>query len=98
MNTANPALPIGRRVSLPGHFEVAVVLEDARPLGVSGSGGYECRVRLPDGTLDEAVISPAEAAALAGLEDHEAGSAATSRAAARATAARAGARDDRPVR
>ncbi len=59
------ALPIGRRISLPGHFDVPVTLEEARPLGRDGSAGYECRVRLPDGSLDEAVISAQEAAALA---------------------------------
>src|SRR5712692_7511505 len=58
------ALPIGQRVSLPGHFDVPVVLEDARALGDGGAGGYECRVRLPDGSLDEAVISAAEAQTL----------------------------------
>jgi SNF2 family DNA or RNA helicase len=57
-------LPIGQRIFLPGHFDVPVVLEDARALGNDGSGGYECRVRLPDGSLDEAVISAAEARAL----------------------------------
>ncbi len=57
-------LPIGQRISLPGHFDVPVLLEDARPLGADGANGYECRVRLPDGSLDEAVISVAEAAAL----------------------------------
>jgi SNF2 family DNA or RNA helicase len=61
-------LPIGQRVSLPGHFDVPVILEDARPLGPDGSSGYECRVRLPDGSLDEAVISSAEAASLAGAD------------------------------
>ena len=55
---------VGRRVSLPGHFDVPVVMEDVRSLGTDGSAGYECRVRLPDGTLEEAVISPEEAAAL----------------------------------
>ena len=54
---------IGRRVSLPGHFDVPVVLEDVRPLGADGSTGYEIRVRLPDGALEEAVISSEEAAA-----------------------------------
>ena len=58
-------LPIGQRISLPGHFDVPVLLEDARPLGSDGAGGYECRVRLPDGRLDEAVISVAEATSLA---------------------------------
>jgi len=59
---------IGQRISLPGHFDVPVVLEDARPLlpaatdaaqagGSDDSAGYECRVRLPDGSLEEAVIA-----------------------------------------
>src|SRR5258707_8633846 len=62
MVTEQITLPIGQQVSLPGHFDVPVVLEAARPLGK----GFECRVRLPDGTLDEAVLSAEEAAALAG--------------------------------
>src|SRR5579862_6103029 len=62
-------LPLGRSVPLPGHFDTAVVLEEARRLGA----GYECRVRLPDGSLDEIVISADEAAALA---KHDGGSAA----------------------
>ncbi len=57
---------IGRPISLQGHFDVPVLLEDVRALGGDGSAGYECRVRLPDGTLEEAVISPAEAASLFG--------------------------------
>ncbi len=59
---------IGRQISLPGHFDVPVWLEDVRALGGDGSAGYECRVRLPDGTLEEAVISPAEAAILFGTD------------------------------
>jgi superfamily II DNA or RNA helicase len=59
---------IGRQISLPGHFDVPVLLEDVRALGADGSAGYECRVRLPDGTLEEAVISPAEAATLFGAD------------------------------
>ncbi len=58
------AAQIGNRISLPGHFDSPVLLEDARPLGADGSIGYECRVRLPDGTLDEAVISAEEVAAV----------------------------------
>ena len=50
------ALPIGRQVTIPGHFSVPVVLEDARPLGTA----YERRVR-PDTSLDEAVLSRGEA-------------------------------------
>jgi len=57
---------IGHRISLPGHFDVPVVLEDARPLGSDDSAGYECRVRLPDGSLEEAVISADEVAAITG--------------------------------
>jgi len=55
---------IGHRISLPGHFDVPVVLEDARPLGLDDSAGYECRVRLPDGSLEEAVISADEVPAI----------------------------------
>ena len=51
-------------MSLTGHFDVPVRLEDARLLGLNGSAGFECRVRLPDGTLEEAIISPEEAAAM----------------------------------
>ena len=60
---------VGRRISLPGHFDVAVFLEDIRPLGMDGSAGYECRVRLPDGALEETVISSEEAATISGVEE-----------------------------
>jgi len=53
--------PIGRQTNLPGHFSEPVVLEAVRPIGK----GYECRVRLADGSLDEVVISADEAEALA---------------------------------
>jgi SNF2 family DNA or RNA helicase len=59
---------IGKRISLPGHFDVPVILEDARPLGADGSAGYECRVRLPDGLLEEAVISATEAVSILGID------------------------------
>ena len=59
---------IGRRVSLPGHFDVPVILEDARRLAADGSAGYECRVRLPGGGLEEAVISSEEAAGVFATE------------------------------
>jgi hypothetical protein len=45
---------------LPGHFDQAVTLEGVRAIGK----GFECRVRLPNGTLDETVISEKEAGAL----------------------------------
>ena len=64
MADAGFTLPIGHRITLPGHFDVPVTLEDARPVGSS----YEFRVRLPDGTLDEAVISADEARMLAGID------------------------------
>ena len=35
---------------------------------MDGANGFECRVRLPDGTLEETVLSPAEAAALASAD------------------------------
>ncbi|MDE0331738.1 MAG: helicase-related protein [Nitrospinae bacterium] len=60
---------IGQQIFLTGHFDVPVTLEDVRPLGTDGSVGYECRVRLPDGTLEEAVISSEEAAIISGVEE-----------------------------
>ncbi len=54
--------PIGQRVALPGHFPESVVLESVRSLGT----GYECRVRLSDGTPDEAILSFEEADAVFG--------------------------------
>jgi len=54
--------PIGQRVSLPGHFLDPVTLEGIRFIG----SGYECRVRLSDGTPDEAILSVEEASALVG--------------------------------
>ena len=63
---------IGQRVLLPGHFDVPVILEDARPLGPDDSAGYECRVRLPGGSLEEAVISAQEAVAVSGTAPGEA--------------------------
>ena len=59
---------IGQRIVLPGHFDVPVILEDARQLGATESAGYECRVRLTNGSLEEAVISVEEVAALLGKE------------------------------
>lgn len=48
--------PIGRRITLPGHFAEPVTLESVRALG----DGCECRVRLVDGSLEEVVLSPEE--------------------------------------
>ncbi len=53
--------PVGQHVPLPGHFPEPVVLEAVRPIGA----GYECRVRLTDGSLEEVVISAEEAKTLA---------------------------------
>jgi len=61
-------LPVGQKITLPGHFDQAVTLEGFRPLG----RGFECRVRLPDGSLDETVISGDEARSLLGDNDNEA--------------------------
>ncbi len=51
---------VGQSIKLPGHFDTPVILEEMRQLGA----GFECRVRLPDGSLEEVVISADEAAAL----------------------------------
>lgn len=52
--------PLGQKINLPGHFHEPVILEAVREI----VGGVECQVRLPDGTLEEAILSPAEAALL----------------------------------
>jgi hypothetical protein len=54
--------PVGQRINLPGHFLEPVTLEGIRFIG----SGYECRVRLIDGTPDEAILSLEEASALIG--------------------------------
>jgi len=56
--------PLGRRISLPGHFAEPVVLESVRTLG----DGFECRVRLADGSPDEAILSPEEVASAFGQQ------------------------------
>src|SRR5882757_1111195 len=60
--TPENKFPLGQRISLLGHFLEPVTLEGIRFIG----SGYECRVRLSDGTPDEAILSLEEAAALAG--------------------------------
>jgi SNF2 family DNA or RNA helicase len=54
--------PIGQRVRMEGHFADPVTLEAVRALG----SGYECRVRLPDGSPDETILSKEEAEKLLG--------------------------------
>ncbi len=46
----------GQRVQLPGHFEGSVTVEAVRALGP----GWEVRVRLANGALDETVLSQTE--------------------------------------
>ena len=57
MNPTETDFPIGQRVSLPGHFSDPVVLEGVRLIGE----GFECRVRLVDGTPEETILSLEEA-------------------------------------
>jgi hypothetical protein len=49
------------------HFPEPVVLEAVRPIGAR----YECRVRLPDGSPDEAILSIEEAELLFGQASPE---------------------------
>jgi superfamily II DNA or RNA helicase len=60
--TAQSDFPIGQRVIIDGHFAEPVTLEAVRRVG----DGFECRVRLPDGTADETTLSADEAAKLLG--------------------------------
>ena len=54
--------PIGHKIQIPGHFAGPVTLESVRALG----HGYECRVRLADGSPDEAILSHDEAETVLG--------------------------------
>src|SRR5271157_4653310 len=65
MSDGGLSIPVGQRIQLPGHFAEPVVLESVRPLG----DGFECRVRLADGTPDEAVISREEAEIVFGRQE-----------------------------
>jgi SNF2 family DNA or RNA helicase len=49
--------PIGKKITLPGHFNGPVLLESIREI----FGGFELRVRLSDGSLEEAILSHEEA-------------------------------------
>src|SRR5437667_10932317 len=60
--TPENKFPLGQRITLPGHFLEPVTLEAIRFIG----SGYECRVRLGDGSPDEAILSLEEAATLVG--------------------------------
>src|SRR5712664_3603780 len=60
--TPENKFPLGQRIALPGHFLEPVTLKGIRFIG----SGYECRVRLGDGTPDEAILSLEEAAASSG--------------------------------
>lgn len=62
MEMSESKFPIGHRITLPGHFPEPVVLESVRPIGA----GYECRVRLADGTPDETILPREEAETLLG--------------------------------
>jgi hypothetical protein len=56
----NNRFPIGQKINLAGHFNEPVILEAVREI----FGGYELQVRLSDGSLDEAILSTEEAAAI----------------------------------
>ena len=60
MRRASVQALVGERLELPGHFVGPVAVEHARPLG----DGAELRVRLPNGELDETVLSADDLALL----------------------------------
>jgi hypothetical protein len=64
MTMPDQQFPIGRRIDLLGHFAEPVILESVRHLG----DGFECRVRLSDGTIDDAILSRDEAATVFGQQ------------------------------
>ena len=54
--------PIGQKINLPGHFNETVTLEAVREI----FDGYELRVRLSNGSLEEAILSSEEATIILG--------------------------------
>ena len=56
----------GQRITIPGHFDTQVRLEDVRPIEMGEDVSYECRVRLSDGSLEETTISTEEASSILG--------------------------------
>ena len=56
IESSNVAILINQKVLLKGHFEHPVIIEDVRSLGNS----FELRVRLPNGHLEEAVLTQEE--------------------------------------
>lgn len=59
--------PIGKKIHLSGHFNEPVILEAIREI----FGGFELQVRLPDGSLDEAILSTEEAAKITGKTEEK---------------------------
>ena len=62
MNSSLPTSRIGQQISLPGHFNVPIVHEEARPFDSNHSQSCKCRVRLPDDTFGDAIIPAQEMA------------------------------------
>ena len=63
----NNQFPIGQKINLPGHFNEPVILEAIREI----FDGFELQVRLPDGSLDEAILSSEEAKAISGKPEEK---------------------------
>ena len=63
----NNQFPIGQKINLPGHFNEPVILEAIREI----FDGFELQVRLPDGSLDEAILSPEEVAKITGKTEEK---------------------------
>ena len=76
MASGELTLPVGQRITLAGHFEGLVTLEAVRVLSPDVRDGFECRVRLADGRLEETILSYDEARAIAGAAPSAAPSAA----------------------
>src|SRR5512136_2661171 len=59
--------PIGKKINIPGHFNEPVTLEGIRQIGSC----YEFRVRLPDGSPDETILSIEEASTMLGTQQSQ---------------------------
>jgi len=71
MNSYLPMSEIGQQAFPSGYFDAPIIVEDTHPLGSYDLLNYKCRVRLPDESLEDAIISGQEMTAKLGLELEE---------------------------
>jgi hypothetical protein len=62
MNSSLLMSQIGKQIFLPEYYDFPIKLEDAPPFSLYDSPSYKCRIRLPDESIKDTVISTQELA------------------------------------